>query len=253
MCPDRSASDAMLTSTTLQKPRHEQLDLGTLVGNEVDDDELEALRTHVKAVCKTSHPLRTGDDSNDWGWDDNDEERDDSDLAALKDACKSMRVVSRAKVTKERIYSMAYHPERVRDDSMPSRSPKLDVDIISDRPKTSYFTARSKVDWVFGMRVQKLRQNTTRMETSLRAMKAVVAGLSNYTGPPTASHRLATSNLTRSTRTRSLRPRTTARYDSGASRLGCRASCSRLTARSSQASTSCQQAMKYGCPITMEA
>ncbi|KAH7107553.1 WD40 repeat-like protein [Auriculariales sp. MPI-PUGE-AT-0066] len=96
-----------------KKPRHEQLDLATL-GRELSDEELSSLRSSVRVVLDSLHKLQVGDNEKQWDWDES-SESEHPDLTALKAACKSMRVVSRAKVTQDRVYSMAYHPERTKD------------------------------------------------------------------------------------------------------------------------------------------
>lgn len=73
-------------------------------------EDLVSLRQTLRVTCDLKQPKLVGDESMTW----DEKETEDRDLGALKDAIKSMRVVSRAKVTQDRIYSMAYHPERVR-------------------------------------------------------------------------------------------------------------------------------------------
>ncbi|EJD52938.1 WD40 repeat-like protein [Auricularia subglabra TFB-10046 SS5] len=110
----RQAEEARLVAEeqarAAMKPRHEQLDL-TILGSAHTDEELAALRTTLRGLCETKHPLRVGDDAQ--AWEDSAEE--ERALGELKDAVKSMRIVSRAKVTQDRVYSMAYHPERTKD------------------------------------------------------------------------------------------------------------------------------------------
>ncbi|KZV86551.1 WD40 repeat-like protein [Exidia glandulosa HHB12029] len=93
-----------------KRPRHEQLDL-TILGSDLSDEDLVSLRQTLRVTCDLKQPKLVGDESMTW----DDKETEDRDLGALKDAIKSMRVVSRAKVTQDRIYSMAYHPERSKD------------------------------------------------------------------------------------------------------------------------------------------
>lgn len=81
----------------------------TILGSDLSDQELLSLRQNLRVVCTAKQPKEVGDDSLTW----DDKESEDRDLGELKDAVKSMRIVSRAKVTLDRVYSMAYHPERV--------------------------------------------------------------------------------------------------------------------------------------------
>lgn len=78
-----------------------------LLGEDVNDRERAELAIQLSSLCSSSHPGAAGD-AQDW-----DEEKTDPEKERLGEELKKMHVVSRAKVTQDRIYSMAYHPEPV--------------------------------------------------------------------------------------------------------------------------------------------
>ena len=88
-------------------PRHQDLDLEALLGEDADDKESAELAIQLSDLCSSSHPASVGD-AHDW-----DEEKPNPEKKRLEEELKKMKIVSRAKVTQDRIYSMAYHPEPV--------------------------------------------------------------------------------------------------------------------------------------------
>jgi len=88
-------------------PRHQDLDLEAHLGEDADDRERVELAIQLSSLCSNSHPVSVGD-AHDW-----DEERADPEKKRLGEELKKLKIVSRAKVTQDRIYSMAYHPEPV--------------------------------------------------------------------------------------------------------------------------------------------
>ena len=88
-----------------KRPRHEDLGIETLIDEE--PSTLNSLRTRLETVCRETHPRSVGKEAEDAPEDDNFEE--------LKEKLSSMVIRSRAKVTQDRVYSMAYHPEPTKD------------------------------------------------------------------------------------------------------------------------------------------
>lgn len=94
-----------------KRPRHDILDIATLAEEE-DPQELSALSSALHNVAQTSQPKRVGD-SDAFAF--NDDKRDEACVAELREKLQELKVVSRAKVTQDRIYSAAYHPEITKD------------------------------------------------------------------------------------------------------------------------------------------
>lgn len=95
-----------------KRPRHHELDLTTLGGDELDENDVVGLNSVFEAVCKTSHPKRVGD-APDFTYDDDKQEA--GEVEKLRSQLGKLEVVARAKVTQDRIYSAAYHPEPTKD------------------------------------------------------------------------------------------------------------------------------------------
>ena len=96
-----------------KKPRHGELDLETLVGQEEwEPGALTGLSSRLQTLLQERHPLRHADhDAFVF-------EKDKSEAAevdALRERLQSMKVVAKAKVTGTRIYSAAYHPDPTSD------------------------------------------------------------------------------------------------------------------------------------------
>ncbi|KAI0807417.1 WD40 repeat-like protein [Fomes fomentarius] len=90
-----------------KRPRHHDLDLSTLTDN-VSQEELSGFRNTFQEVLKTPRPRGTsGDDA--YVFDDENEE--EAEVKELKEKLGKLKIVARAKVTQDRIYSAAYHPE----------------------------------------------------------------------------------------------------------------------------------------------
>lgn len=97
-----------------KKPRHHDLTLSTLTESEdLDKDSLTKLDEVLQHVCKEPHPRRVGED--DTFTFDVDSEGEDAEVADLRNKLNKLKVVARAKVTQDRVYSMAYHPEIRKD------------------------------------------------------------------------------------------------------------------------------------------
>ncbi|KDQ11727.1 hypothetical protein BOTBODRAFT_114091, partial [Botryobasidium botryosum FD-172 SS1] len=95
-----------------KKPRHGDLPMKT-TGDEMSERELASLRTSLETLCRVKNPRRVGSEA----YEDGDEAEDERDekKEEVKEALANLRVASRAKVTKDRIYSGAYHPDVTKD------------------------------------------------------------------------------------------------------------------------------------------
>ncbi|KAL0565950.1 hypothetical protein V5O48_016065 [Marasmius crinis-equi] len=91
-----------------KRPRHEDLELVILT--EDDPAEATSLATHLQAVSQ--QPRRTADPE---AYVFDDEKEEEKEVTDLKKRLSKLKVVSRAKVTQDRIYSSAYHPEPTKD------------------------------------------------------------------------------------------------------------------------------------------
>ncbi|EPQ58018.1 WD40 repeat-like protein [Gloeophyllum trabeum ATCC 11539] len=94
-----------------RKPRHQDLDLETLMEGEQPED-VAALKSTLAEVCKTSHAKRTAEQD---AFVFDDDEKEEVGLAALRKRMQKLKVVARAKVTQDRVYSAVYHPEVSKD------------------------------------------------------------------------------------------------------------------------------------------
>ena len=94
-----------------KRPRHEDLTLAVLVGGEEEDTKGELVELQQKFPDIESH---SGANSSHVS-DDTTQTADTRAAAGLKKELQDLRVVSRAKVTLNRIYSAAYHPDVQKD------------------------------------------------------------------------------------------------------------------------------------------
>ncbi|KAG8958736.1 hypothetical protein FRC03_008858 [Tulasnella sp. 419] len=93
-----------------KRPRHQELHL-TAIGDELPPAELNSLRTTLSTYCSEKHPRRVGSGSTS----DDETIKSDARLDELKKKLQGVKVRSRAKLMRERIYSMAYHSEKTKD------------------------------------------------------------------------------------------------------------------------------------------
>ncbi|EED84163.1 predicted protein [Postia placenta Mad-698-R] len=94
-----------------KKPRHWDLDLPTLT-DELGYEELGTLRTTLQVTLKTAHPREAAaQDSFVF----EEDEKENAAVAELKETLSHLKVVARAKVTQDRVYSAAFHPEPTKD------------------------------------------------------------------------------------------------------------------------------------------
>ncbi|THH29638.1 hypothetical protein EUX98_g4552 [Antrodiella citrinella] len=96
-----------------KRPRHQDLDL-TALTDDLDDSGRSTLRSTFQELLKTSNPRRaTSQDAFTCDADGTDQEA--REVTDLKKRLEKMKVVARAKVCQDRIYSAAYHPEKTKD------------------------------------------------------------------------------------------------------------------------------------------
>ena len=98
-----------------RKPRHQDLELETLLGIENtgnNDDQKDLWRLKDTMVNVWPRPQRSGTYESFPYEDTKEEERE---VAELKKKLKRLKVVARAKVTMNRVYCAQYHPEKSKD------------------------------------------------------------------------------------------------------------------------------------------
>lgn len=82
------------------------------MADELEGSELSSLRSSFQAVTNVPLPQRVAD-AEAFVFDE--DQKNEAEVADLRKRLQKLRVVSRAKVTKDRIYSAAYHPEPTKD------------------------------------------------------------------------------------------------------------------------------------------
>jgi hypothetical protein len=82
------------------------------LADELEGSELVSLRSSLQTVTNVAFPKRIAD-AEAFVFDE--DEENDTEVADLRKKLQKLRVVSRAKVTQDRIYSAAYHPEPTKD------------------------------------------------------------------------------------------------------------------------------------------
>ncbi|KAI0692398.1 WD40-repeat-containing domain protein [Cytidiella melzeri] len=93
-----------------RKPRHDDLEMYTLL-DDTEASSVIALAAALQVPLQTSRPRRIGSQEDF----DDEESQQGREVTQLKEKLKPLKVVARAKVTKERVYSAAYHPEVTKD------------------------------------------------------------------------------------------------------------------------------------------
>lgn len=186
---EKDKQEAAERAYLARQPRHDELTLEVLLGSKSVDEERAELMVELSNLCTSRHPRAIA------------EPRDFDDTAdkqkkALKEEFSKMKVVSRAKVTQDRIYSMAYHPDTV---CVSHFAAFFHAVSPCHRQKISYSLGTSMANLEFGMLVRRL--------TSLPMMKTRwmliqrregSTGSCNYIGPQLPRVRLAASSLTQS-------------------------------------------------------
>lgn len=94
-----------------REPRHGELEIYSLMPDS-EENAIQALANTLKSVSEGSFPRRIPV-AKTYEFSNTDEEK--AEVAALKKKFKTMKIVSHNKLTKERIYSSAYHPEKSKD------------------------------------------------------------------------------------------------------------------------------------------
>lgn len=98
---------------SVKRPRAHDLDLSILTSaEELGDDEMSALRGTLQVITNKSIPRGIGS-VDAWVYDS--DKRIEKETQELRKRLGEMRVISRAKVTQDRIYSAACHPEPTKD------------------------------------------------------------------------------------------------------------------------------------------
>jgi hypothetical protein len=96
-----------------KKPRHGELDLETLAGQEEwEPGALSGLSSRLQSLLQTRHPRRTADQD---AFVFKKDKKEEAEVTALRERLRGMKVVARAKVTQDRVYSAAYHPDPTMD------------------------------------------------------------------------------------------------------------------------------------------
>lgn len=96
-----------------KRPRAQDLDLTALTSaEELSNEEMNALRASLQAITNKSIPRGIGNVD---AWVYETDKRDEREAQELRKRLGKMKVISRAKVTQDRIYSAAYHPEPTKD------------------------------------------------------------------------------------------------------------------------------------------
>lgn len=108
---DQERLEAEEKARLAKRPRHQELDLTTL-GDKLEETELGSLRSSLQAVTSVPLPKRTAD-ANAFVF--HEDQNNEAEVNELRNKLQKLRVVSRAKVTENRVYSAAYHPEATKD------------------------------------------------------------------------------------------------------------------------------------------
>lgn len=83
------------------------------MGDDLSPADLSGLTATLEAVTQAAQPKRIASTSAFMY--DEDDKREPAEVAQLRESMQKLKVVSRAKVTQDRIYSAAYHPEKTKD------------------------------------------------------------------------------------------------------------------------------------------
>ncbi|KAI0928619.1 hypothetical protein AcV5_006135 [Taiwanofungus camphoratus] len=94
-----------------KRPRHQELDLPA-IADELEAEEVATLKTTLKVAVQNAHPKRKADQH---AFIFETEEKEETCIAELKEKLGRLKVIARAKVTQDRVYSAAYHPETSKD------------------------------------------------------------------------------------------------------------------------------------------
>lgn len=89
-----------------KRPRHHDLDIQALV-DDLGAEDISTLTESLQAITKEEHPRRAADIHS---YADLDDEQEEREVAELRSKLRGLKVVARAKVTEDRVYSAVYHP-----------------------------------------------------------------------------------------------------------------------------------------------
>lgn len=96
-----------------KRPRAQDLNLAVLTSSEeLVDEEMSALRRSLQAITNKSIPRSTGNVD---AWVYEGDKRDEKLVQELRKRLGKMKIISRAKVTQDRVYCAIYHPEPTKD------------------------------------------------------------------------------------------------------------------------------------------
>ena len=96
-----------------KKPRHGELDLETLAGQEEwAPGAFSELSARLRSLLQARHPRRSADRD---AFVFEKDKKEAVEVEKLRERLKDMKVVARAKVTQNRVYSAAYHPDPTMD------------------------------------------------------------------------------------------------------------------------------------------
>ncbi|KAG6874192.1 hypothetical protein C0995_003738 [Termitomyces sp. Mi166 len=94
------------------RPRRHDLELSVLLGEE-ETEGASPLAAVLRDVVQEPHPRRVADPEEfNYG---KDNKKEEAKVNELRERLQSLKIVSRAKVTQDRVYSAAYHPEISKD------------------------------------------------------------------------------------------------------------------------------------------
>lgn len=96
-----------------KQPRHQDLTLVD-IAEELGDEEQSKLRAEFGQILRSKNPRRVASQDA-HTFDDDSTDQGAREVADLKKRLGKMKVVARAKVCQDRIYSAAYHPEPTKD------------------------------------------------------------------------------------------------------------------------------------------
>ena len=94
-----------------KRPRHQALHLATLA-EEHEPEELSTLSRALETVTQIPQPKRPRDPE---AFTFDDDKKENALVSELREKLQPLKIVSRAKVAQNRIYSAAYHPEVTKD------------------------------------------------------------------------------------------------------------------------------------------
>lgn len=111
-----AALEAAERARIQKRPRHHDMKLENLIDPVVDAEvqELSTLNEAFKALADAPVAKRVGDPEA-YVFEDKEAQKEQRELELLRERMANLKVVSRAKVTQDRIYSAAYHPEPTKD------------------------------------------------------------------------------------------------------------------------------------------